>query len=86
MKGAYFFIIFFLLFVSAILLISTPMFPGDILIAMVNLATLEDASILGALINALFYSLIAWAIFVLAMKRIGNTSTLKPPLKNKKNE
>jgi hypothetical protein len=76
-KGAHFFIVFFLLFVSATLLIPTAMFPGDTLLAMVNLATLEYAFILGALINALVYSLVAWAILVLAMKRIGDTSTVK---------
>jgi len=83
-KGAYFFVIFFLLFVTAILLIPAPMFPGDNLLAMVNLATLEYGSILGALINALFYTLIAWAIFVLAMRRIGSASTVKPSVKKDK--
>jgi hypothetical protein len=85
-KGAYFFTVFFLLFVSATLLIPTPMFPGDTFLAMVNLATLEYAYIIGALINALVYSLIAWAIFVLAMKRIGNTATVKQSAKNMKKE
>lgn len=87
MKGAYFFVIFFLLFVTAILLIPAPMFPGDNLLAMVNLATLEYGYILGALINALFYTLIAWTIFVLAMRRIGGTSTAKSSIKkNEKKE
>jgi Co/Zn/Cd efflux system component len=53
---------------------------------MVHLATLEYASTLGALINALVYSLIAWAISVVATKRIGETSTVKQSVKNNKKE
>jgi len=77
-KGAPFFIIFFLLFAVAILLIPTPMFPGDNLLAMANMAATEGGFILGGLINALLYSLIAWAVFVLAMKKVGSSSTAKP--------
>ena len=84
MKGAYFFVIFFLILVTAILLIPGPMFPGDNLLAMANLATSELTSILGALINALLYSLIAWAVFVLAMRRIGSTSNVKQSVKKDK--
>lgn len=84
MKGAYFFIVFFLLFTSAIIFIPTPMFPGDNLLRAANLATLEHASILSALINALVYGLTAWAIFVFAMKRIENTAPKEPSKKHKR--
>ena len=49
LKGAYFFIVFFLLLASAIIFILTSMFPGDNLLRAANLATLEHASILKAL-------------------------------------
>jgi hypothetical protein len=74
LKGAYFFIVFFLLFALAILFIPAPMFPGDTLLRMTNLTTLEHAFILSALINALVYGLIAWAIFAFVMRRIENPS------------
>ena len=50
------------------------MFPGDVLIRMADLAGLEYASVLSALINALVYGLVAWAIFVFVMRRIENSS------------
>ena len=84
MKGGHFFIIFFLILVTAVLLIPAPMFPGDNLLAMAKLATSEYTFILGALINALLYSLIAWAVFVLAMRRMKSTSDLKPSVKKSK--
>lgn len=84
LKGAYFFIVFFLLFASAIIFIPTPMFPGDNLLRAANLATLQHASILGALINALVYGLIAWAIFAFAMRKIENPAPKEPEKKNKR--
>ena len=86
MKGAYFFIVFFLLFTSAIIFIPTPMFPGDNLLRAGNLATLEHASILSALINALVYGLIAWAIFAFAMRKIENPAPEQPAKKHKRQE
>jgi large-conductance mechanosensitive channel len=78
MKGAYFFVIFFLIFTSAIFFIPTPMFPGDTLLKMMNISTLEYASFLSALINGVVYGLIAWAIFVLAMRKTEKTVPKEP--------
>jgi hypothetical protein len=84
LKGAYFFVVFFLLFASAILFIPTPMFPGDILVRMADLAGLAYASVLSALINALVYGLVAWAIFVFVMRRIENSSVSKQSVEKSK--
>ena len=66
---------------SAILFIPTPMFPGTTLIGMADLTGLEYASVLSALINALAYGLVAWAIFVFVMRRIENSSAPRQPVK-----
>jgi len=86
LKGAYFFIVFFLLFASAILFIPVPMFPGDTLLQMTNLGTLEHAFILSALVNALVYGLIAWAVFAFAMRRIENAPHKEPVKRHKRRE
>ena len=84
MKGAYFFIAFFLLFTSAVFLIAKPMFPGDMLLSIANLATLEHAALLSALINGVTYGLIAWAIFVVAMRRMESTPSRDSVKKQKR--
>lgn len=75
MKGAYFFIAFFLLFTSAMFLIPISMFPGDTVLRMVSSTTFEYTPFLSALINGIVYSLVAWAIFMFAMRKIGKTSS-----------
>ena len=60
------------------------MFPGDTLIRMADLAGMEYASVLSALFNASVYGLVAWAIFVLVMRRIENASASQSTEKNRK--
>ncbi|MEM2102173.1 MAG: hypothetical protein QXM22_01505 [Candidatus Bathyarchaeia archaeon] len=76
MKGAYLFAVFFFIFASAMLLIPLPMFPGDTILAWVNV-TSKYTYFFSALINGAFYGLVAWAIFMAVMKKIEN-----PPSKN----
>ena len=75
MKGTLFFVVFFLIFTSAMFLIPTPMFPGDTLLALTDIVSSEYTAYLGALINGVIYGLIAWAIFMFAMKKIGSTAS-----------
>jgi hypothetical protein len=81
MKGVYFFVVFFLIFASAMFLIPTPMFPGDTVLAMTPLAFSEYVNYLGAIINGVVYGFVAWAIFMLTMGRIEN----KPSKDSSKN-
>lgn len=71
MKGALFFVVFFLLFATAVYFIPTPMFPGDVILNLANASTVPQATFLGALINGITYGLIAWAIFAVVMRKIG---------------
>lgn len=71
LKGALFFVVFFLIFATAVYFIPTPMFPGDIILNLANASTLPQATFLSALINGITYGLIAWAVFAVAMRKIG---------------
>jgi uncharacterized oligopeptide transporter (OPT) family protein len=76
LKGALFFVSFFLLFTTAVYLIPTPMFPGDVILNLTNATlTVPQATFLSALINGITYGLIAWAVFVVAMRKIGATES-----------
>ena len=77
LKGALFFISFFLIFATAVYLIPTPMFPGDFIINLANASALPQATFLSALINGITYGLIAWAIFAAVMRRIGASQSGK---------
>ena len=81
MKGAYIFVVFFLIFTSAMLLIPLPMFPGNAVLALANASVSEYSAFFSALINGIFYGFAAWAIFVVMMQRIENASS-KNPRKN----
>lgn len=71
LKGALFFVSFFLIFASTVYLIPTPMFPGNVVLSLANASTLPQASFLMALINGITYGLISWAVFAVAMRKIG---------------
>jgi Na+/citrate or Na+/malate symporter len=75
LKGALFFVSFFLLFTTAVYLIPTPMFPGDVILNLTSTSTLPQATFLSALINGITYGLIAWVIFAAVMRKIGATES-----------
>ena len=78
MKGALFFISFFLIFAIAVYIIPTPMFPGDFILNLANASALPQATFLSAVINGITYGLIAWAVFAAAMRRMGDSESRKP--------
>lgn len=75
LKGALFFVSFFLIFATAVFFIPTPMFPGDFILKMTNAQlTASQEALMSALINGICYGLIAWAFFAVAMRKIGSES------------
>lgn len=75
MKGALFFVSFFLIFATAVYLIPTPMFPGSVVLSLANASTIPEASFLMALVNGITYGVISWAVFVAAMRKIGGSES-----------
>lgn len=74
MKGALFFVSFFLIFATATFIIPTPMFPGNMILNFVNASSQSQLAFLMALINGICYGFVSWAVFALAMRRISGES------------
>ena len=70
LKGAMFFLSFFIIFALLTYLIAAPMFPSDIVINWASASALSQATLICALINGIIYGFIAWAVFVTVMGRI----------------
>jgi hypothetical protein len=70
LKGALFFLTFFLIFATTTYFIPKPMFPSNVILNWVNASSTTQDTLIGALINGIAYSFIAWAIFAIAMERI----------------
>lgn len=75
MRGAVILIVFFLLFVSASLLIPSPMFPGTFFCALIGQAINEYTGYLSAVFNGVFYSVILWLVFIIISKRLEEGSS-----------
>jgi hypothetical protein len=62
--------VFFLMFVTASLLIPSPMFPGNFLCTLIGQAATDYSSYLCAVFNGLFYGIIIWLVFALLSRRL----------------
>ena len=70
MRATATFFAFFLLFTAASIAVPIPLFPGNMIPALLGLQTLEILHYLGALTNGLTYGFIIWIIFYLVDKRM----------------
>lgn len=71
MRGLLILTVFFLLFVSASLLIPTPMFPGNVFCMLIGETISEYSEYSSAVFNGIFYGAILWLVFVLIGRRLG---------------
>jgi hypothetical protein len=55
---------------SASLLISSPMFPGDFFCALIGRSISEYSQYLSAIINGVFYGFILWLSFAVISRRL----------------
>lgn len=72
MRGALILITFFTLFTVASLLIPSPMFPGNVLSALIGEAIIEYSKYLSAVFNGIFYGVILWLVFAVTSRRLEN--------------
>lgn len=63
-------IAFFMLFTVASLLISSPVFPGNIFCALMGEAVSRYVGYLSAIINGVFYGSILWLVFTVVSRRL----------------
>lgn len=70
MKGAVILLTFFFLFVSASLLIPSPMFPGNFFCALIGETVSQYTNYLSAFFNGIFYGVILWLVFSMISKKL----------------
>ena len=61
--------VFFVFFVIVSLLISAPMFPGNIFCKLIGISAVEYSRFLSAVFNGVFYGSILWLVFVVISRR-----------------
>jgi hypothetical protein len=69
MKGIPILIVFFTIFLAASLLIPSPMFPGNLLSNLFSNLSSAYKGWVSAFLNAVFYGIILWLIFVAVSRR-----------------
>jgi len=69
LKGTPILIVFFIIFLSASLLIPTPMFPGNIFSSLIGNIVAEYREWVSAVFNAVFYGVILWLVFVAVSRK-----------------
>ncbi|MEM3823922.1 MAG: hypothetical protein QXH87_03230 [Candidatus Bathyarchaeia archaeon] len=72
MKGIPILIVFFTIFLAASLLIPSPLFPGNIICALIGNFAAEYGEWFSAVFNAVFYGVILWLVFVAVSRRFEN--------------
>ncbi|MCW4033808.1 MAG: hypothetical protein NWF03_00415 [Candidatus Bathyarchaeota archaeon] len=70
MKAVPIFVAFFLLFTLASLAVPIPMFPGNMVISMIEISTAEVIVYLEAITNGLTYGFVTWLVFFVVFKKL----------------
>jgi len=70
MRGAVILLAFLLLFVSASLLIPSPMFPGNVFREWIGNAASGYSEYLSAVFYGVFYGVIFWLVFTVISRRL----------------
>lgn len=72
MRGSKILVAFFLIFTSASLLIPSPIFPGNVLCALLGGGVSPFNGVVGAFLNGVFYGVVVWLVFVgISRKLVG---------------
>ncbi|MCJ7429665.1 hypothetical protein MUO83_00435 [Candidatus Bathyarchaeota archaeon] len=70
MRGALILLVFFSMFTVASLLVPYPMFPGNLLHAIIGEVMSGYSGYLGAVFNGVFYGAVLWLVFVAISRRL----------------
>ena len=74
MRGGAVFLAFFFLFTLASLAVPVPLFPGNLTSAWFSLPSAQYVSFVSAVANGVTYGLVVWLVFVLATKKLDESS------------
>jgi hypothetical protein len=70
MKGAIILVVFFILFVGMSLLIPSPMFPGNVLCALIGGPAVTYGNYVSAIFNGVLYSTVLWIVFLSISRKL----------------
>lgn len=70
MRGIPILIVFFMIFLAASLIIPSPMFPGNVICALMGGRIGEYSNYLSAVFNGVFYGAILWLVFTVISRRL----------------
>jgi len=71
MRGTRILLVFFLFFTVTSFLIPVPMFPGNLVAALLGERIREYVSILSAMLNGAVYASLLWLVFVGISRKLG---------------
>jgi hypothetical protein len=69
-KGTIILVVFFVLFVGMSLLIPSPMFPGNVLCALIGGVAVTYGTYVSALFNGVLYGTVLWVVFTSISRRL----------------
>ena len=83
MRGLVVFVVFFAIFSVSSFLISSPLFPGNVVCFLFNVSDM-NALLLGVAVNGVFYGSVAWVVFVLSFRWVERSLSKNKSIKSKK--
>jgi polyferredoxin len=87
MKGGAIFLAFFLFFTLATLAVPIPLFPGNVVRAVLNSLGIPVSFytlLLGAVANGLLYGFVVWIVFVLVSRKLEEPEVVIDPRERKR--
>jgi len=86
MKDSPVFVVFFLFFAFATIVVPVPMFPGNMIYTWFGTPSASYAFYISAIINGITYGFVAWIIYVLVSKKIEKSTSEESIGEEKKTE
>jgi len=75
MKDSPIFVVFFVFFTLATILVPVPMFPGNMIYIWFGIPLISYAFYISAIINGITYGLVVWIVYTLASKMIEKSTS-----------
>ncbi len=85
MRGMVVFAVFFIIFLVSALLISSSLFPGNLVPYLLGISDTGSVSALSAFVNGVFYGFLVWVVFSLTFRWV-EQSLAKSKLAEKKKQ
>lgn len=84
MRGLAVFVVFFAIFLVSSLLISSPLFPGNIVCFLLRISDSSYVSLASAAVNGVFYGFLVWVVFSLSFRWVERSLDKNKSVRKKK--